>query len=371
MTEHADVPSVPNLKRQKVGGENIIQQHQIYAIPIRAPTINSSKEQNNPSIVAKTLDVNVAKTKVDTNKSRSQVLRIIDQVVNSYNSVNFESLLQNISTSSIQDVLLKVRLTPGSIDPSPNLQPNVSTTSEYVTMGVPSIFLLWMLFHETHPDGVMHVVDKRICYRQILNKIPASQVYPSIADQGNVSNRANSIPPHTVGASAPVSIVEAVLRFSGSCITSQPLQDLYCALAVGEWTRLVSSDNKSNSSNASNTKSAIPADTSGPPQQKKLPPPSGARRTSPVLCSEYISSFLTRKQLLSTSLSSTAARSTSNNSSSSGGSSGAEASAPFKCSATQCVHERGRRYLLEVRLVLDERDLVTEWAVSVLASESS
>jgi hypothetical protein len=142
---------------------------------------------------------------------RSKLLMFIDSLVHVGNGTDFNSLLSVLELACCETVTVVSCL---QSQPSTNNRVSLGIlTSDhrvaaYVTQepSAHSIALVWMILYCAHPDGVMKIVDKRICYR-IAQPPPANVL--EIASQRTST-----------------SVLEAVVTLYGSCIVQQSLQEL-------------------------------------------------------------------------------------------------------------------------------------------------
>jgi hypothetical protein len=143
--------------------------------------------------------------------SRSKLLMFIDNLVHVSNGADFDSLLSILALGCCETVTVVTSL---QAMPSTNNRISLGVltadhrVAPFITQepSVHSIALVWIILFCSHPDGVMSIVDKRICYRTTQSA------------QGNGKMLA---PQQT-----PTSILEAVVTLCGSCIVGQSLQDI-------------------------------------------------------------------------------------------------------------------------------------------------
>jgi hypothetical protein len=176
----------------------------------------------------------------------------------------------------------------------------------------------------------------------------------SAATGSDIGN--NSINSISSNKNNPVSIVEIVLKLSGACITTHSLHDLFCDLTSDNVPQLIAVPTRKDSLD-SDGEEKVSYDTEG--------------------FSRYISTCLTKEHC---SAACVAAR-------------GMESCCPApkkpKCdpdvAAAEAVpppppspsrspgflHEHSRRYLLELRVVFDQHDAITDWTATVMAAETS
>lgn len=259
----------------------------------------TSLPATNTAALSKTVNGQEIPVNNNTYKTRDQLLKLLDSMVLAFNVADFDIFAKTLSGSFTSNATVKIRLFPK--ETNPYFQTNMSLENNFTTTGISSVLLLWMLLHKTHPDGVMQIIDKRICYRQILHKPWVSA--PAVAAVSNDYKESNitegipsssptataTVPPHTspTVAAAPVSIIETVIKFTGSCITLHSIHELYCVLAEEGLALLT------------------PQTPTGPESSTTSPPTTtaAAKQLRPEVFSEYISAFLAHELLSASSIS--------------------------------------------------------------------
>jgi len=204
-----------------------------------------------PCKKSKSIPISTLDSQADLNdgqfKTRSELVKSFDPIIESFGSADYETLVNVAETLFSKDVSLSCKLIPDPITniaseeffdidsyiiPDPPVQ--LENTFQQLT-GVPSVLLLWMFLREIHPGGAMEVIDRRICYRQILpNYLQLFNTNLTMAQQEKMparSRRANKAATTSADLSktgqTPVSIVEMVVKLSGSCITTHPLDAIF------------------------------------------------------------------------------------------------------------------------------------------------
>lgn len=261
----------------------------------------------------------------DDDCTRNRILKSIEPIIESFNNDDVSTIAKSLTDLCASNVCIKIQLFSESS--SDNVSANACPSQQFTGTGVSYLMLLWRFLRMTHPKGTMEIVDKRICYRLLVNK-PKGQDSPR-----NEDHAFSAMPPDRSSASAPVSIVEAVVKFLGLCVATLPLHDLYCGLAEG----LVTDMTPPVSTNSAGEPELIPADVS----------------------SAYISSYIRRTQETVTAASDDPNPLCSVST---------DTTTPT-ASEREDLSERQHGYILEHALVFDERARVTEWAFSVLAAE--
>jgi hypothetical protein len=142
---------------------------------------------------------------------RGKLLTLIDNLVHVSNSADFNSLLSILALACCEAVTVVTCL---QALPSTNNRISLDVltadhrTTPYITQesSAQSIALVWIILYCAHPDGVMKIVDKRICYRIALRQ-PANVLE-------SASQRTST------------SVLETVVTLCGSSIVQQSLQEL-------------------------------------------------------------------------------------------------------------------------------------------------
>lgn len=299
----------------------------------------------------------------NTYKTRDQLLKLLDCMVLAFNVADFDILAKTLSESFASDATVKIRLFPK--ETNHYFQTNMSLEN-FTSTGISSVLLLWMLLHKTHPDGVMQIIDKRICYRQILHKpwvsAPAITAVPSnykesdgAAGVPSSSPTATTVPPHTspTVAAGPVSIIETVIKFTGYCITLHSIHELYCVLAEEGLALLT------------------PQTPTGPESSTCTPPTTAAaKQLRPEVFSEYISAFLAHELLSASSISAgTAGDQTGGNGWE--GSLFTAATSPKQHQQSKQIQHRDCGYLIDIVQIFNNHGLVVDFTFNVLSAEST
>ena len=183
-------------------------------------------------------------------KTRSELVTSFDPVIASFRSADYETFLKLAETLFANDVSLSYKLFPDPV--ADNVSDEFFDIDSYVVpdppvqeegnfqqlTGVSAVALLWMYLREVHLNRDMEVIDRRICYRQVLpDYLQLFNIDRSVASQPTMptrSRRASKVPTismnSTLTTQAPVSIVEMVVKVSGSCVTQRPLDVLFADL---------------------------------------------------------------------------------------------------------------------------------------------
>jgi hypothetical protein len=216
-----------------------------------------------PAIADLNPGLQAPKAAVPGGRSREEMLKLIDQIVELFNNNNFESLSNLLAVTSVENVNVRTQLDPepireGGMNPAVGLA-NYVGISPMELSGVPSILLTWLLLSSAHPDGAITVVDRRICYRRVLKaSTTATTGAPTVTRSGN----ARTVTPARHNG-APVTIIETVLKLTGSCVVTRSLQALlHTAVSVGDAFvgpvfDTVPTGEKSSSSSSSSSSSGI------------------------------------------------------------------------------------------------------------------
>jgi hypothetical protein len=142
---------------------------------------------------------------------RVKLLMFIDNLVRMSNGADFDSLLSMLALACSETVTVVTCL---QAMPSTNnrISLGVLTADDrvapYITQecSMHSIALIWIILYCTHPDGVMKIVDKRICYR-------TAQPLPGNESEGAWQQTSTSV-------------LEAVATLCGSCIVQHSLHEV-------------------------------------------------------------------------------------------------------------------------------------------------
>ena len=195
-------------------------------------------------------------------KTRSELVKSFDPVIACFRSADHKTFLKLAEALFANDVSLSYKLLPDPITdivsdeffdidsyviPDPPVQPEGNFQQ---LTGISAVALLWMYLREVHLDGDMEVIDRRICYRQVLpDYLQLFNIDRSEAPQPTMptrSRRASKVPTASTSSTlitqAPVSIVEMVVKLSGSCVTQRPLDALFADLLQAQTTLATGSE---------------------------------------------------------------------------------------------------------------------------------
>jgi hypothetical protein len=148
---------------------------------------------------------------VDTH-GRKQLLSLVDSLVAFFNSADLESLLSTLAVRCYDNVTVKTCLEAAE---STNNRKSLAVLTPddrvvpYITQdkSVASVTFVWALLYAAHPDGVMKVIDKRICYR----------TYKAATTMQGAPAEVSAL---------PFSILEVVVSMCGICVIPQLLQQV-------------------------------------------------------------------------------------------------------------------------------------------------
>lgn len=313
--------------------------------------------------------------------SRNQMLQLLDPLIAAFNAADFEAFAKALRKMCAKDVEVVCKLIP----PMPTLESSPDPPifqQQHCLQGVSALLLLWVLLHETHPDAVLQIIGKRICFRQVMEnyELPIKILSESDADESLDPSSSNGSEKSKSGSSSladlpsatnrdsrsssysavPVSILESIWKFSGSCVTTQTMDVLFTRLSQDSGLLAISNTSTPTSASASAKPSAQPAQAGQAGQQ---PGPSGhvGSKLNPVALSEYINNFLTHERLRIPSAGNSRNRVPARK----GTAAGDDAPA-----APDAAQEQNRRYLIETRLVFNHQDRVQHWTFNLLAAES-
>lgn len=340
-------------------------------------------------------------------KSRSQLMQSLDPIVMSFNAADFETLAKSIRAICSKDVALFCKLIPDAITDDdeddiididevvfPEAPAETGEIFHHHLSGVSALLLLWVLLQETHPDAVMQIIDRRICYRQVLpTAVTESAVdFPPTDTSAKTSAARRSAPAAAASrkvSTPPVSIIEAVLKFSGSCITTHSLDAIFADLSrrsgvllpSGPGSGPGSGSSTSASASASSDSAVLPTD----PATAVVVGDGAGLKLNPNALAEFISNYLTHEawrdppgpsadsSVLAAAVAVASAVppvmvatptitrphpiSIPN------------ASSARTAEALGSLQETSRKYLADVRLVFSEHDLVTRFEFNIRAAE--
>jgi hypothetical protein len=264
-----------------------------------------------------------------TDENRKKLLSIIDSMVKMHNEADFESLMGMLSVSCSKNVVVITCLEAPSGTNKLKV-PNVLSDSHaapYITQekSVRSVALIWMLLHTAHPDGIMKIIDRRICYRAL------SPVAP--ADHGSKTNFGETVP--TAVAVPSASLAEMVVTLCGSCIVQRPLHEVLVQATLEQTDRRFGQSPLQSAVDIVDHRIFLAANAAV----------ITAPETEPVQEIIVAKEAEALARLLATHVGQRAAG---------GGDS---------------VDGTRWRYLIEFRLQFDEHDLVTHWTTTMLAAE--
>eukprot|EP01032_Pedospumella_encystans_P024413 gene24413-27613_t len=209
-----------------------------------------------------------------------------------------------------------------------------------------------MYLREVHSDGDMEVIDRRICYRQVLpDYLQLFNIDRSVASQPTMptrSRRASKVPTmptnSALNTQTPVSIVEMVVKLSGSCVTQRPLDALFADLIHGT---------TSNSAEVNNEPEGITADALKTRITDFL-----VQHSAPALSSSQSESFhdAVSSQPLRHVVSVTATSTDSTE----------DEELRALLGAPRSIH---RKYLADIKLAYNEHDVITLFEFNLRAAE--
>jgi hypothetical protein len=327
--------------------------------PIRFETILGSQRQNNSARAQRMISrpykkhaSNFWSRDLENNaKGRAQLLRMMDAMVEHYNTGDFESLVTIIVANCSKEVSvvtdLEVPRCTDDGDTCNHYRDSVATDScrnvPYVAEenSSSSIALIWMVLHTIYPDGIMKLVDKRICYRPNRSRYWNSRVQVGY-----------------VLSVSPSRVMEAVVELYASCTFLWSLQHtLVLAIdATRQCLELTSGDGASVTSIAdqpelqgsrSNLETANSSLDDTSTTCKRVQQHGSAAAASLKILSGLVAKYT--------------------------GEAPQDRFANYSngtvCAVGGTTENRKWRYLIEFRLQFDEHDLVTLWTTTMLAAE--
>lgn len=270
-------------------------------------------------------------------RSRAEMLRVLDSFVDLFNTSNFQAILISLYDISATDMkvqtTLKAEEASGSLEDAFNddiclsVQPKASPDYLKATTAT-SVYMVWLLLHRTHRNPGIQIIDRRICHRKVLRTSAFSGSVHTVSDP-QLSQRSGiaAVSPANAQRSSvveeratdqPVSIVEVVMKLNGACTTAKPLQDLLIALTADE----IALDCLDAALVVSALDAKVTTLLQGPTTENTGPSASGPRAAE--------QSSLQPQPLV-----------------------------------------RQRQYLLEMRLIFDRFDRITDWTTTMLAAEDA
>jgi hypothetical protein len=266
---------------------------------------------------------------------RRKLLSLVDSLVIFFNLADLDSLLSMLAVRCSENVAVKTCLeAPASTNNRKSLAvlaPD-DRVVPYITQerSVESVSLVWVLLYAAHPDGVMTVIDRRICYRTYQTRS---------TDNSTVEDE----------LAPPASILEVVVTMCGFCAVPQLLQRVLVrassTIGTSQQSVLACQPHRSADRNANEHRHSSAKRVSGSTQDSRAAVKSNALwvvHAVERLIEEFVPNpyVHTRDQR----------------------SSSASSEGP--------IAMNGRwRYLIEFRLQFDEHDLVTHWTTTMLATE--
>jgi hypothetical protein len=254
---------------------------------------------------------------------RQKLLNLLDHCVKMYNEVDFEALMRVFATSCNEAVHVRTCLAPPTITNN-RKSVGVLTVDDrvvpYVTQKstVSSIATVWKLIHSAVPDGVMKIIDKRICYRAAKQPFSDRTLTPAGGGKGQVTG----------------SCIEVVVALCGTRAIQQSLHEVLKL----ESTELANPAETCSVDQGDKNRHGFTTTTA--PEQY---------RTARVPASKSVN-VAVGLDALCTLLA-------------------AETRAGAESNTVSVVAVKRWRYLIEFRLQFDEHDLVTHWTTTMLAAE--
>jgi hypothetical protein len=251
---------------------------------------------------------------------RAALLCLSDAIVKLFNDADFESLMSLLALKCCEKVVVKACL---QVFPSSNnrISTGVLISDDRVLPYIAqepstySIALVCMLLQSTHPDGVMKIIDKRICY--------------------------HSCKIRGVNPTSPTSVMEVVVMLRGSRVVPQCLHELL-QVAITE-----QRNSQEQLSTCSQHISTVPTSERDFNSSRAVVVSTGygASSAEVIALSTVVGKCITTRCGV----------------------------ADDSCHQVDDDHDtyegHGWRYLIGFRLQFDEHDLVTHWTTTMLASE--
>lgn len=290
--------------------------------------------------------------------TRAEMLNFVDDIVASFNEADYESLHSLMALHTSENVAVSAALCADQFSRVDIPQPvcAVDGQGRLQLNGQLAILATWLLLGAAHPDGVMRIIDRRISYRRILNNVRVTT--ENSDDDGDGSG--------AITEGHPQTILEVVLRYNGTCITQESLHALLARVVSAYPTTMCGDEGDVDALDRDN-----------------------------IVDTEELAAFVLT---LITDNTFSITNASSNNMSMSSMQSTAETGVTYggDSDADNAGHESGgddnssdgnlsgsenpdndnpvqsqrRAYILELRLLFDHYDHITEWVVDVLASET-
>jgi hypothetical protein len=251
---------------------------------------------------------------------RAALLCLSDAVVRLFNDADFESLMSLLALTCCEKVVVKACL---QVLPSSNNRISTGVligddrVLSYIAQEPPtySIALMCMLLQSTHPDGVMKIIDKRICYH---------------------SCKARGVNP-----TSPTSVMEVVVMLRGSRVVPRCLHGL---LQQATTEQRNSQEQLSPCPQHISTVQTSEGEFSSS-RTAVVSTGYGASSAEVIALSTVVGKCVTKRC-------------------------GVADDRRHKVEDEDDTYEgHGWRYLIEFRLQFDEHDLVTHWTTTMLAAE--
>jgi hypothetical protein len=270
-------------------------------------------------------DDTVTKSELADNATvgRQKLLNLLDRCVKMYNEVDFEALMRAFTMSCNEAVHVRTCLAPPTITNN-RKSVGVLTVDDrvvpYVTQKrtVSSIATVWKLIHSAVPDGVMKIIDKRICYRAAKQPFSDRICTPAGGGKGQVTG----------------SCMEVVATLCGTRAIQQSLHEVL----KRELTELADPADIYSVVQGENDRNSFTT-TTAPVQYRAAPVPA-SNGVNVAVGLDALCTLLT-----------------------------AETRAGAESNTVPVVAGKRWRYLIEFRLQFDEHDLVTHWTTTMLAAE--
>jgi hypothetical protein len=251
---------------------------------------------------------------------RAALLCLSDAVVKLFNDADFESLMSLLALTCCEKVVVKACL---QVLPSSNnrISTGVLISDDRVLAYIAqesstySIALTCMLLQSIHPDGVMKIIDKRICYQ---------------------SYKARGVNP-----TSPTSVMEVVVMLRGSRVVPRCLHELLQEVTIEQ------RNAQEQLSPCSQHISAVQASERefSASRTAVVSTGYGASSAEVIVLSTVVGKCVTKRC-------------------------GDANDSCHEVDDDDDTYEgHGWRYLIEFKLLFDKHDLVTQWTTTMLAAE--
>jgi hypothetical protein len=246
---------------------------------------------------------------------RAALLCLSDAVVKLFNDADFESLMSLLALTCCEKVVVKACVPSSNNRISTGVLISDDRVLAYIAQesSTYSIALICMLLQSIHPDGVMKIIDKRICYH---------------------SYKARGVNP-----TSPTSVMEVVVMLRGSRVVPRCLHELLQEATIEQRN---AQEQLSPCSQHISTVQASEREF-GASRTAVVSTGHGTSSAEVIALSTVVGKCITKRSAVADSC--------------------------HQVDDDDTYEGHGWRYLIEFRLQFDEHDLVTHWTTTMLAAE--